>query len=126
MQEALQNLSKKYPAIKLIYFFGSQARGDAGPMSDYDFAFYLDEQDKNARHELKLNLIGELNSILKTDAIDLVILNDLDKPEMKYDIIKDGKLLYEEEPYSLIVEPQILNDYFDFREGLRRNNLTKA
>lgn len=126
MEKIIQELAKKYPAIKLAYLFGSRARGDAGPMSDYDFAFYLEEPKKTVRNDLQVDLIGELTSSLKTDAVDVVILNDLDKPEMRYQIITEGKLLYEEEPYSLTVEPQILNDYFDFREGLRRNHLTKA
>ena len=31
---------KDYPEIKLVYFFGSKARGEGGPLSDYDFAVY--------------------------------------------------------------------------------------
>lgn len=126
MEKAIKKLVKKYPCIKLIYLFGSRARGDSGPLSDYDFAFYLDEKDSHKRFQISLNLITELSGFLKTNDVDVVILNDTDKPEFKYDIISEGKLLYEEEPYSLLVEPQILNEYFDFREGLRRNHLTKA
>ena len=126
MKEAIQKLAKKYPSIKLVYLFGSRARGDFGTLSDYDFAIHLDEPQKEARTQLQLELINELSSMLETDAIDLVILNDVDKPELKYDILREGQLLYEEEPFSLIVEPQILSKYFDFREGLRSNHLTKA
>lgn len=126
MKDLIQKLAKKYPGIKLVYLFGSRARGDFGPSSDYDFAIYLDEQDKAQRSTLQVEILSELTSALETDAVDLVILNDLDQPEMKYDIIAEGKLLFEEEPFSLLVEPYILNDYFDFREGLRMNNLTKA
>jgi len=91
-----------------------------------ELAQALAEQDKGRRGELHVEILNELTSALQTDAVDLVVLNDLDMPEMKYDIIAEGKLLFEEEPFSLLVEPYILNDYFDLREGLRMNNLTKA
>jgi len=45
-------------------------------------------------------------------------------PEMKYAIITEGILLYEKEPYRVIVEPRILNEYFDFRIMLKRHGLT--
>lgn len=126
MQELARKLAEKFPSIKLVYLFGSRGRGDFGPLSDYDFAIHLEEKDKGRRTELQLEILNELTSALKTDAVDIVILNDLDMPEMKYDIIAEGKLLYEEESFSLLVEPTILNEYFDFRESLRMNNLTKA
>ena len=119
-------MAKKYPSIKLVYLFGSRARGDEGPLSDYDFAIYLDEQDEKTRFDVKLSFMMDLSGLLKVNNVDLLVLNDVDKPELKYDVIKEGELLYEIEPYSLLVEPQILNDYFDFREVLRRNHLTKA
>ena len=126
MKKEIQKLAKKYPSIKLVYLFGSRARGDEGPLSDYDFAIYLDEQDEKTRFDVKLSFMMDLSGLLKVNNVDLLVLNDVDKPELKYDVIKEGELLYEIEPYSLLVEPQILNDYFDFREVLRRNHLTKA
>jgi len=127
--ESIQNLNSlflKYPQIKLVYLFGSQASQKTGPLSDYDFAFYLEEKDKKKSFDLKLDLISSLSRILKTDNIDVVILNEVESPELKYNIIKEGKLIYEIEPYRLLVEPRILNDYFDFHYLLLRFNLTKA
>jgi predicted nucleotidyltransferase len=115
----------KIPAIKLVYLFGSQATGKAGPLSDHDFAFYLEEKNPKKRFELRLKLYGILSSHLKTDNIDVVILNDTDGPELKYAIITEGKLIYSKEPYNIMVEPRILNEYFDFREGLLRNKIIK-
>jgi len=127
--ESIQNLNSlflKYPQVKLAYLFGSQASRKTGPLSDYDFAFYLEEKDKKKSFDLKLDLISSLSRILKTDNIDVVILNEVESPELKYNIIKEGKLIYEIEPYRLLVEPRILNDYFDFHYLLLRFNLTKA
>lgn len=122
----LTALFKKYPAIKLVYLFGSRASGKVGPLSDYDFAFYLGEKDGEKRFDLKLEFITKLSSLLKTEHIDVVILNDTQSPEFKYNIIQEGKLLYQREPFKVIVEPQILEEYFDFYHSLKRHGLTKA
>ena len=58
--------------------------------------------------------------------MDSVILNYTDAPELKYSIIKSGKVIYEIEPYKLLIEPKILNEYFDFRFLLRKYQLTKT
>ena len=130
MDEILENQIKAvfngHEAVKLAYFFGSRARGEEGPMSDYDFAIYTDERNKKKNFELKLELLAELSKILKTDKIDVVIMDNTDKPELKYNIIKEGKLIFEREPYKVIIEPKILNQYFDFRQMLMKFNLTKA
>ena len=70
--------------------------------------------------------MGEVSSKLKTDKLDLVILNDIDGPELKYNIVKEGILLFEKEPFKVIIEPKIFNEYFDFHALLLRHNLTKA
>ena len=120
------DISQLYPQVKLVYFFGSKALGKDGPLSDYDFAVYLDERNKKKRFDLKLSLMGKLSRQLKTDAVDVVVLNDTESPELKYSIIKEGRLIYEEEPYKLFLEPRILNEYFDFIYGLRKYGLTKT
>ena len=55
----------------------------------------------------------------------MVILNLAESPEFKYDVIKNGKLIFEREPFKVVVEPRILNEYFDFRDLLLRYDLTK-
>ena len=124
--QQLKSIFKNYSEIKLVYFFGSRATNKNGPMSDYDFAFYLDEKNKKKIFDLKLVLIAKLSCLLKTDKIDLVILNIAESPELKYNIIKEGKLIFEQEPFKVLIEPKILNEYFDFRSLLLRYNLTKS
>lgn len=120
------DIIKLHPAIKLAYLFGSKASDQAGPLSDYDFAFYADLRDNQQLFDLKLSLQNQVARALETDKIDIVILNLTEQPEMKYSIIKNGQLFYEEEPYRVIIEPEILNEYFDFREILRRYHLTRS
>lgn len=129
MDKQIRNLGKifkKFSAIGLAYFFGSRANGASGPKSDYDFAFYLDEKNKKKRFELRLKLIDALTKTLKTDEIDVIILNDAAGPELKYNIIKNGVLLYKKEPFKVLMEPRIMNEYFDFRQSLIKYGLTKA
>ena len=124
--ENLEEIFKLYPEIKLVYFFGSKANEKSGPLSDYDFALYVEENDKKKIFDLKLRLIPEISRQLGTDKIDVVMLNLAGSPEIKYNIIKEGKLIYNKEPYKVLVEPKILNEYFDFRSFLLRHNLTQS
>jgi len=121
----LKLIFKLYPEIKLVYFFGSRAVGKPGPLSDYDFAIYLDSTDKKKMLNIKLSLHHLLGRALKTDKMDIVIFNLTGQPELKYNIINEGKIIYEIEPYRLSLEPRVLNEYFDFRAGLLRYKLTK-
>ncbi len=122
----LISIFEAYPEIKLVYHFGSRARGSESPLSDYDFAIYLDTEDKLRMYDIKLDVIVKLSKLLKTDNIDVVVLNLTDNPDLKYMIISEGQLIYEQEPFKVLVEPKILNEYFDFHMLLKRHNLTKA
>lgn len=102
--------------VKLAYLFGSQVYGKTGPLSDYDFAVYFGETFSPIEiFNLKLALLNDLSRTLGTDAVDLVILDGLDAPELGYHIISGGKLLVGREPYKMIIEPRIMNAYFDFK-----------
>ncbi|MFZ3032084.1 MAG: nucleotidyltransferase domain-containing protein [Candidatus Moraniibacteriota bacterium] len=130
MNESQENLARqvfeRHPEVGVAYFFGSRARGTNGLMSDYDFAVYADEHDTKKLSDIALALRTELAQVLKTDALDLVMLNTLASPELKYAIIQEGKVLLERESFRVRIEPNILNEYFDFRTMLRRYQLTLA
>ena len=124
--EKIKKIFQSYTQIKLVYLFGSHAKGDVGSLSDYDFAIYFDEKDPKKLFNIKLELLDQLSRILVTDKIDITILNLSKMPELKFNVIKEGKLIYEEEPFRVIVEPKILNEYFDFKLLLSKYQLTKA
>lgn len=131
MEQDLTNLVRifeGFPEVKLAYFFGSKANGTDGPLSDYDFAVYfdLDKKETIKMFDIKFNLEAKLSRELKTDKVDVVILNITKSPEFKYSVIKEGKIIFEQEPYRVLVEPRILNEYFDFIYGLRKYGLTKT
>ena len=122
----LNSIFNQYPEIRLVYLFGSRVRGDVGPLSDYDFAVYLENADKKRMFEIKFSLQAKLSRSLKTDNVDVVLLNIAGSPELKYNIIKEGKIIFEKKESRITVEPKILNEYFDFHAILSKHNLTKA
>lgn len=126
IKEKIAPIFKDHPEIKLVYFFGSKARGDSGPLSDYDFAVYADEKKIDNIFDLKFSLQDKLSRLLNTDKVDVAMLNIAQSPEFKFNVIKEGSLIYEVEPYKIIVEPMILNEYFDFHTLLTKHNLTRA
>lgn len=88
----LTNLFSHKPEIILAYLFGSVAEGKVHKFSDIDVAIYLKDFKKGNEFDYKLNLLGELNDILQTDDIDLVILNNT-PPTLKNRIIRYGLLV---------------------------------
>ncbi|MBM4136507.1 MAG: nucleotidyltransferase domain-containing protein [Nitrospira sp.] len=124
--DSLKTVFHRYPEIKLVYFFGSRAKRSYGPLSDYDFAVYFGDIKDNRMFSIKLDLIAQISRILKTDRVDIVILNRTKSPELKYIILKEGILVFEREPFKVMVEPKILNEYFDFHKILSKYELTKA
>lgn len=112
----------------MAYIFGSQANGETGPLSDYDFAFYVGIKNTHKIFNLHLKLINDLSDVIKVDSekIDIVMINTAKSPELLYNIIKEGKLIFEREPYRVLIETKILGHYFDFHQMLLKYNLTKA
>ena len=107
--------------IKLAYLFGSVAKGKEGKLSDVDIAIFLDESlSKKEIFNLQLKLMSELTSILKTDKIDLIVMNNAPLL-LKYNIIKHGKILKDEIETKVMVESRILSDYLDMKYYIDRH-----
>ncbi|MBI5347053.1 MAG: nucleotidyltransferase domain-containing protein [Candidatus Aenigmarchaeota archaeon] len=99
--------------IKAAYIFGSMAKKSAGPMSDIDFAFLLDNKmSKQERFRKRLVLINKISSLLKTDKIDVVIMNDSNY-RLNFEIIRTGKLIKDNEPARVAAETGIMSVYYD-------------
>ncbi|MBI4272758.1 nucleotidyltransferase domain-containing protein [Candidatus Uhrbacteria bacterium] len=126
MRNQLLSLFQRYPEVKLAYFFGSRVRGEEGPLSDYDIALYINESDSTKLNHLYVTIIPEITRCLNTDDVDVVLLNTVQQPELAYTIITTGELLYEQEPFRILIEPRILNTYFDFYTLLKQHHLTNV
>jgi len=95
----IPNILEQAPYIKLLVLFGSRARGDAIPNSDWDFAFLCDEDirkqyEKGDWDSYRVWGILQKAFQLLDDQIDVVDMghcSDL----LAHDIAQDGQILYE-------------------------------
>lgn len=95
--------------IKLVYIFGSYAKGTNTKNSDLDIAILLGEYTPYD----KINLISELVGILNRDDIDVVILNDANSI-LKFQVIKYGKIVYKVSEYEKVIfESKTMDEYMD-------------
>jgi|GEM_PF-341518 len=104
--------------IIAVYLFGSYAEGKQVSGSDVDLAVLLDVDFPSTRYfEKKLELLSILTSLLKTDEVDLVILNQA-PPFLSYRILSRGRLIYEKKDgksQRVYFQVRTYNLYFDFK-----------
>lgn len=124
-RKKMKIILQDFPEIKMVYLFGSRASGKTSPMSDFDFAVYFDGRDAHKMQKTVFKLRDKISQEFKTDNIDIVILNTARNSELKYRIIQEGKLIFEREPFKVLVEPKILNEYFEYQSMLVRHKLSK-
>lgn len=84
--------------VRLAYLFGSHAAGRARTDSDLDIAVLLDASlSADQRFNERLNLIGDFQTLFRTDDVDIVILNEA-APLLAFEVLRNGKLLYCPDP----------------------------
>lgn len=111
----LKKIFQQYQEIKLVYLFGSYASGGEKKISDVDLAIYIKEKTSiKKKKDIVLSLIFHLEKVFQRP-VDLTIIDFSLSPIFLYQVIKEGKVVYEIEPYRLIVETKIFNLYFDFK-----------
>ncbi len=117
----LKNVEKKIPLLVdefskrndmvALYLFGSRATNTADDLSDIDIAILL--KDK-VHLSAELDLLGDINSLLNTDEIGLVILNNAPLV-ISYGVLKESKVLCSTDDNArLVFEEYIMKRYFDF------------
>lgn len=104
--------------------FGSQATGKAGPLSDVDVALWADPAlGASERFDMRLELMGEASRALRTDEVELVVLNDA-PPLLQHRALRDALRLIDRDPRVRIrLETRAILDYLDtepLREELGR------
>jgi predicted nucleotidyltransferase len=102
------------PEVAAVYLFGSRASGRGGTRSDVDLAVVLGEGlDADARWRKRLALLADASRRLATDAIDLVVLEDV-PASLGHRILKHGRLLSEARPQRrAAVAEHIVKQYVD-------------
>lgn len=103
LQSAIPRILEQVPYLKLLVVFGSRARGDHFPSSDWDFALLFDEEIRK-QYELgggwncyRSWVILQRILDLGDDEIDWVDLKDASNL-LAHAIARDGAVIYESQP----------------------------
>ncbi len=93
LSKAIVTRLQEYTQILVVYLFGSQARGQAGPLSDVDLAVLLDPDLTRAEMvDLQLRLMADLADELDRDDVDVVVLNHA-ALVLCHQVLKTGQVL---------------------------------
>jgi predicted nucleotidyltransferase len=90
----IRDIARRY-GLKLVVLFGSRARGDETPDSDYDIGLYGRQVLKE---EELIALQREFSRLFRTDAIDLVDIKRA-SPLLKVKVFEAFEVLYEDDPF---------------------------
>lgn len=129
-QAIARQLPEKIPALKMLVLFGSRARGTFHAESDWDFATLYDQNIETGQIKSNWDNYLELYSLIRQELgipdhkIDIVELFPGCSPLLTYQIARDAKLIYEEEPGELtnfkIKAWKVYADTEKFRKSARR------
>jgi predicted nucleotidyltransferase len=108
---SLEVFFKSSPNIVFAYLFGGLMREKPSLLSDVDIAVYLDNPKKSDF----LQLFHDMTTILRTEELDLVILNDAPL-SLAGRILQNRKILVDKNPFERHkYESLTLRKYADFR-----------
>lgn len=96
--------------VAFAYAFGSAVKGTTGPLSDIDLAVFL--TGVRDQFAYRLMLMEKLSRSFKSDALDLIILNDAPLL-LRYQVIRGGELLKDEPSQRVGFETTTLREYLD-------------
>jgi predicted nucleotidyltransferase len=106
--------------LRICVLFGSQATGKTHPNSDVDLAVW---PDSAITPEQKLQWVTDLSLLLNNDVSLVIVSPDLD-PTLGFEIVKNGRLLYQQEKELWLKERSRLwhayNDSLPFRRAARQ------
>ena len=112
---ALRQVCTKH-GVALAYLYGSQARGQAGPLSDVDVAvLFLPDVSRAERSDRVLHLIGEFMGIFHRSDVFVADLASA-SPLLRHRVYRDGVVLYcADERLRVKFMTEALRDYEDTR-----------
>ena len=119
IQQHLDDLApvfEKHHQVIAAYLFGSHAKGTAGPLSDVDIAYLLDENVKSRKMEEVGNILyASITACLRTDEISFVCLNEA-PVSVRYAVVSSGKVIYcADEAKRIEFEESTMHMYIDTR-----------
>lgn len=108
----IENAIQKFD-VDLIIIFGSVAKGTANSYSDIDIAVLTKNLNSDTITRTRYGLIDFFEALFK-QGCDVIILNEA-PPELKYQVVKYGKVLFEKDKAFNSFFSKTLSEYFDFK-----------
>lgn len=121
--DAIKSTLSKEQSISFAYLFGSKVKNKESYRSDWDIAVYIKDEflEKNPVWQ-KFDIENRLSIVLKTDAVDVVILNSMDNPLFGFEIITKGVLiLNRDDELRVYFEGEALGRYQDWQYFMKRH-----
>ncbi|MCA1793550.1 MAG: nucleotidyltransferase domain-containing protein [Desulfobacteraceae bacterium] len=118
--QVIENLKmifhKQKQPFLFVYLFGSLARKDHSESSDLDIAVYVEKNIKQDYFDIKSELYLQLSRALKTNQIDIVVMNQCQNLMLLNNIITHGQLIYEKDHSARVdYEQKIFHRAIDFK-----------
>lgn len=121
IDDIIRNLRKYFKEKKevdLAYIFGSTVSGKTNALSDIDIAILIDKKQIKETlypYGYKAHIIADLMKLLKTNRVDLVILNEAPLL-LKHRVLYTGKLIYSKnESLRIQFQVECIDRYNDFK-----------
>ncbi len=122
-ERGVAQYARETPDVLAAWLFGSRAEGAGTRISDLDVALLLDAAPGTDLFERRLSLRADLAQRLRTDALDVVVLNDA-PIGLRFPILRRGRLLFcRDELARVRFEADARSRWFDmepFRRTLAR------
>ncbi len=126
LKEKLIDLSKEFN-LSILILFGSRQNGKFKQDSDWDFAYYPND---NFSNDDDIKLFEKLMKILKFEKIDLLNLRKSNQLNVINNIFQTGTLIYEKtqglfktKKWSAWIDYQDFKKYYDIQKELTKNEL---
>jgi predicted nucleotidyltransferase len=91
----VERIVAHFPEVERIILFGSRARGDARPDSDWDFLVVIPSTTRRAARGVAVRRVARVKGV----PMDFLVRNPDEVaagfPLMADDIVREGKVLYE-------------------------------
>ncbi len=83
--------------VQFVYLFGSMAKGNVHPLSDYDIAVFIDqEKEPSSPYGIKSHISALFTGKLPTQKVQIVILNSAN-PFLAFEAIDKGRLIFKKD-----------------------------
>ncbi len=119
IESILKEYCQNHSEIEVAYIFGSVAQGRTSALSDIDIAIITDLQqikEETYRYGYKAEILTDLIKLLKTNDVDLVILNEV-STLLKHRVLYFGRLIYSKnERKRIAFQTDTINKYNDYKQ----------